>query len=84
MAEQLVALCRIEHDGKTYNYGDVVPAAVIAAHPTAVGDRPLTADAINEMNADELRAALLKASGNPEPEAAPVSQPHPNEPGAAL
>ncbi len=58
-----VAQCRIEHDGKVYNWGDVVPAAVVDKHPTAVGDMPLTEADISKMTKEELQAQLLKATG---------------------
>lgn len=62
MAEK-VALCYIEHDGVTYNYGDPVPDEVIEAHPSAVGvPNPSQAD-IDKMTKAELQEHLLRLTG---------------------
>ena len=59
-----VALCRIEHDGAEYNYGEEVPQEVIDAHPEAVGDKPITQSDIQKMTKTELQEALNRLTGN--------------------
>lgn len=58
-----IALCQIEHGGKTYHYGDEVPDEVIEEHPQAVGDQPLTAGEVDKMSKADLQAALKRQSG---------------------
>jgi len=65
----LVALAKIEHKGKVYNWGDPVTAEVAEANPTAVGPAPLTATDIDKMNKDELAATLKRLTGNDQTEA---------------
>lgn len=58
-----IALCRIEHDNKVYNYGDKVPEQVVDAYPNAVGDKPYSAQEIEGLKKDELVALLKRQSG---------------------
>jgi len=67
----IVALCHIEHDGKEYNFGDVVPQAVQDAHPTAVGPAPLNDKQIDSMTKAELQEELRRLAGLGVEDAAP-------------
>lgn len=58
-----IALCHIEHDGEVYNYGDVLPAEAVEANPNAVGEKPLSADEIDELSHDDLVAMLKRQNG---------------------
>ena len=49
-----VALCRIEHEGTVYSYGDEVSADVEEAHPTAVGYANPSEDEVAAMSKEEL------------------------------
>lgn len=61
-----VALCRVEHDGTVYNYGDPVPQAVIDEHPGAVGVPNPSSEQISNMTEEEMREHLRRLTGNEE------------------
>lgn len=58
-----VAGGEIVWEGRTYKWGDSVPADLVAEHPEWVVDKPLTAADIAGMTEREAKAALMLLSG---------------------
>ena len=68
MANNKIAGGEIVWEGQKFNWGDEVPDELVAAHPEWVVDRPVTRDEIDNMSADEMKAALLSMHGLHTPE----------------